>query len=123
VQGRGTPLRLPLRPPGRVVEGIAGPSDSQFSEALGRPITCVDVPFQQWAEDLRRLELPSHAMHHVANMARLHRDNRYDRLTDDVRKVTGIEAFVRDNPGLFRPSEEFAAVSETQRRPRTERRG
>ncbi len=43
--------------------------------------------------------LPPHTEQHVATMAQLHRDNRYDRTADGVDRVTGIppqsiEAFV-----------------------------
>ena len=43
--------------------------------------------------------LPPHTEQHVATMAQLHRDNRYDRIADGVERVTGIpprsiEAFV-----------------------------
>jgi hypothetical protein len=43
--------------------------------------------------------LPPHTEQHLATMARLHRDNRYDRTADGVERVTGmppqsIEAFV-----------------------------
>ena len=51
------------------------------------------------AEVLARAGLPPHTEQHVATMARLHRDNRYDRTADGVERVTGIppqsiEAFV-----------------------------
>jgi hypothetical protein len=36
--------------------------------------------------------LPPHTEQHIATMARLHRENRYDRATDDVERVTGVPA-------------------------------
>ncbi|MFC9225236.1 NAD(P)H-binding protein [Streptomyces hygroscopicus] len=71
-----------------------------FSRALGRPVTYSDVPLDQWrAEVLAEAGLPPHTEEHIATMARLHHDNRYDRVSDDVERVTGvppqsIEAFV-----------------------------
>ncbi|MDG6102143.1 NAD(P)H-binding protein [Dactylosporangium aurantiacum] len=63
---------------------------AEFSAALGRPITYVDVPLRQWLdEDLAPLGLPEHLRDHLATMARLHREGRYDRLTHDVETVTG----------------------------------
>ncbi len=72
----------------------------EFSRALGRPVSYVDVPLDRWrAEVLSKAGLPPHTEQHLATMARLHRENRYDRASDDVERVTGvpaqtIEAFV-----------------------------
>ncbi|WP_336212232.1 NmrA family NAD(P)-binding protein [Nonomuraea sp. LPB2021202275-12-8] len=72
----------------------------EFSRALGRPVSYVDVPLDRWrAEVLAKAGLPPHTEEHIATMARLHRENRYDRTSDDVERVTGvpaltIEAFV-----------------------------
>jgi uncharacterized protein YbjT (DUF2867 family) len=70
-----------------------------FSRALDRPVSYVDVPLDRWQAGLSRMGLPPHTEQHVATMARLHRDNRYDRTADGVERVTGvppqsIEAFV-----------------------------
>ena len=70
-----------------------------FARALDRPVSYVDVPFDRWRAVLSRLGLPPHAEQHVATVARLHRENRYDRIADGVERVTGIppqsiEAFV-----------------------------
>ena len=71
---------------------------ADFSAALGRSITYVDVPLRQWIdEDLVPLGLPEHLQNHLATMARLHREGRYDRLTHDVEAVTGrVPISVRD---------------------------
>ncbi|MEV1244620.1 NAD(P)H-binding protein [Nonomuraea sp. NPDC050022] len=72
----------------------------EFSRALGRPVAYVDVPLDRWrAEVLAKAGLPPHTEQHIATMARLHRENRYDRASDDVERLTGvaaqtIEAFV-----------------------------
>jgi uncharacterized protein YbjT (DUF2867 family) len=72
----------------------------EFCRALGRSVSYVDVPLDRWrAEVLAQAGLPPHTEQHVATMARLHRENRYDRATDDVERLSGvpaqtIEAFV-----------------------------
>ena len=67
--------------------------------APDRPVSYVDVPLDRWQAGLSRMGLPPHTEQHVATMAQLHRDNRYDRTADGVDRVTGIppqsiEAFV-----------------------------
>jgi NAD(P)H dehydrogenase (quinone) len=67
-------------------DGIA----AEYAAATGRDVTYTDVPLGEWADgDLAALGLPAHVGEHIATMARLHADNRYDRLTGDVRLVTG----------------------------------
>jgi NAD(P)H dehydrogenase (quinone) len=85
---------------------------AEYSEALGRPVTYVDVPFEQWREqELRPLGLPEHVHEHLSTMAKLHADNRYDRLTHDVEAILGRPAtsardFVARNAESFAPSPE-----------------
>ncbi|MEU7867217.1 NAD(P)H-binding protein [Dactylosporangium sp. NPDC049140] len=99
-------LRDPAPHIGRVYE-LTGPRSedlhvvaAEFSRALGREITYVDVPPDRWeAEVLAPSGLPPHTREHIATMARLHRENRYDRQTTDVERLTGhppmtIESFV-----------------------------
>ncbi|MET8956471.1 NAD(P)H-binding protein [Streptomyces sp. NPDC004533] len=101
-----TVLRDPDPHVGRVYE-LTGPRTvdmtemaQEFSRALGRTVSYVDVPLDRWREEiLAKLGLPPHIEQHIAIMARLHQDNRYDRTSDDVERVTGvparsIEAFV-----------------------------
>ena len=71
----------------------------EFSRALGRPVSYVDLPLDPWLAELAKLGLPPHTEQHIATMGRLHQENRYDRATDDVERLTGtpaqtIEAFV-----------------------------
>ncbi|MEV6158728.1 NAD(P)H-binding protein [Nonomuraea sp. NPDC052129] len=79
----------------------------EFSRALGRPVAYVDVPLDRWrAEVLAKAGLPPHTEQHIATMARLHRENRYDRASDDVERLTGvaaqtIEAFVAARRGFY----------------------
>ena len=60
-----------------------------FSEALGRTIRYRNVPLQAWADRLREAGVPSHIVNHLAVMADLHAQGRYDRMTDDLFKLTG----------------------------------
>jgi uncharacterized protein YbjT (DUF2867 family) len=60
-----------------------------FSEALGRPIRYRDVPLAAWSESLRQAKFPDHLVRHLSAMAELTRQGRYDRMTDNARKLTG----------------------------------
>ncbi|MFD8215097.1 NAD(P)H-binding protein [Streptomyces sp. NPDC059697] len=94
-----TVLRDPAPHVGRVYE-LTGPRTvdmtemaEEFSRALGRPVSYVDVPLDRWrSEVLAKAGLPPHTEQHIATMARLHRENRYDRASDDVERVTGVPA-------------------------------
>ncbi|MEV7991520.1 NAD(P)H-binding protein [Streptomyces sp. NPDC086077] len=94
-----TVLRDPGPHTGHVYE-LTGPRTmdmtgmaEEFSRALGRPVSYVDMPPDQWrAEVLAKVGLPPHTEEHILTMARLHRENRYDRATRDVESVTGIPA-------------------------------
>jgi NAD(P)H dehydrogenase (quinone) len=79
---------------------------AEYAEALGRPVRYADVPLDQWCDELRGRHLPGHLHDHILTMARLHADNRYDRLTHDVETITGrpatsIRDFVARNRALF----------------------
>lgn len=78
----------------------------EYAAALGRPITYRDVDPDDWRNKLIRYELPRHLIDHVTAMAQLNRANRYDRLTDDVRTLTGqsamsVREFVRAHAASF----------------------
>jgi uncharacterized protein YbjT (DUF2867 family) len=81
---------------------------AEYSQALGRKVTYVDVPFEQWRdEELRRRGLPDHVVNHFLTMAKLHADNRYDRMTHDVEAITGrpatsVREYVARHADLFR---------------------
>ena len=65
----------------------------QYSRALGKAVIAVDRPLDEWTTQvLDPMGLPPHVQQHIATMARLHRDGRYDRSTDDVARVTGVPA-------------------------------
>ena len=85
------------------IDGLA----QSYSRALQYPVTAQDMALEQWRQDvLAGAGLPPHVEQHIATMARLHRDGRYDRLTDDVERVTGqpamtVESYIAQNPQRF----------------------
>jgi uncharacterized protein YbjT (DUF2867 family) len=71
------------------IDGLA----DQYSRALGRPIVGADVPYDDWVQRaLIPAGLPAHVQQHIATMVRLHRQDRYNRRTDDVERITGAPA-------------------------------
>ena len=60
-----------------------------FSEALGRTIRYRDLPVAAWSEKLRELGVPTHLINHLSTMAKFHAQGRYDRMTDEVARLTG----------------------------------
>ena len=85
-----------------------------FSEALGRTIRYRDVPLSGWTGNLRELGVPTHLVNHLAAMADLHVQGRYDRMTDDLVKLTGqtptsMYDFVKLHAAEFTRSEAAAA--------------
>jgi uncharacterized protein YbjT (DUF2867 family) len=101
-----TVLREPGPHAGRVYE-LTGPHTvdmtemaDAFAKALGRPVSYVDVPLETWRKEvLSTIALPPHIEQHIITMCRLHQQNRYDRASGDVERLTGrpartIEEFV-----------------------------
>jgi uncharacterized protein YbjT (DUF2867 family) len=88
---------------GRVLE-LTGPRSQdmhgvarEYSEALNRKITYVDIAPEDWERDLRKAGLPGHLINHLVSMAGLNRAGRYDRTADGVERLTGRPAMsVRD---------------------------
>ncbi|MCI0572097.1 MAG: NAD(P)H-binding protein [Myxococcaceae bacterium] len=108
-------LETPAAHLGKVYE-LTGPRSldmqavaAEYSTALNRTITYVDVPLEQWRDqELRRHQLPDHLSAHLETMARLHAANRYDRVTHEVeaitgRPATGIGQSVARHAALFGP--------------------
>jgi uncharacterized protein YbjT (DUF2867 family) len=60
-----------------------------FSEALGRTIRYRNVPLPEWSERLREAAVPAHLVSHLTVMTDLNKQGRYDRMTDDLFKLTG----------------------------------
>jgi uncharacterized protein YbjT (DUF2867 family) len=84
------------------IDGLA----EQYAKALDRPITPVRLPYDEWLEHLTQAGLDPHTQQHIATMARLHRDDRYNRLTHDVEDLTGrpaqsVEEYIRQRRDLF----------------------
>jgi NAD(P)H dehydrogenase (quinone) len=92
-------------PKSQDVRGLA----AEYAEALGRPVTYVDAPFEQWRDqELRPRGLPEHVYEHLLTMAKLHAEGRYDRLTHDVeailaRPATSARDFVARHAASFAP--------------------
>jgi uncharacterized protein YbjT (DUF2867 family) len=83
---------------GRIFE-LTGPRSQdahglarEYSEALGRPITYLDIAPEAWEQELKKAGLPEHLARHLKTMAELNRAGRYDRLADGVERVTGRPA-------------------------------
>ncbi|HXO51249.1 MAG TPA: NAD(P)H-binding protein [Mycobacterium sp.] len=85
------------------MNGIA----NEYARALSKPVSYVDVPWETWDEQvLAHAGLGPYADEHLATMARLHRENRYDRKTDTVEEITGqpaesVEHFVAKRSDIF----------------------
>jgi uncharacterized protein YbjT (DUF2867 family) len=113
-----TVLRAPEPHLGQVYE-LTGPRSQdmagvarEYSRALGRRVTYVDVPYDEWADRVvSEAQFPPHVQEHLLTMARLHRENRYDRVTRTVESLTGqpaqsVESFVAAHAELFAPGAE-----------------
>jgi len=84
------------------IDGLA----EQYAKALDRPITAVRLPYDEWLEHLTQAGLDPHTQQHIATMARLHRDDRYNRLTHDVEDLTGrpaqsVQEYISQRRELF----------------------
>jgi uncharacterized protein YbjT (DUF2867 family) len=79
----------------------------QYATALNRPVKYVDMPYGKWLkEELIPVGLPQYVFDHISTMAKLHAENRYDRLTSDVQKLTGkpsmsVQEYVAAHPEIF----------------------
>ncbi len=85
------------------IDGLA----RSFSRALGQRVIGVDIPHDEWVQHtLTSAGLAAHVQQHIATMARLHRADRYNRLTNDVEMVTGrpavsVERYIAMHPQKF----------------------
>ncbi len=78
----------------------------QYAHALGRPVAAVSPGLDEWITDLDKLGLESHVRQHIATMAKLHRQDRYNRSTHDVEAITGhpaqtVRQYVEAHRDLF----------------------
>jgi NAD(P)H dehydrogenase (quinone) len=83
---------------GRIYE-LTGPRSQdmhdvarEYSDALNREITYSDIRPEDWERVLKSARLPEHLTRHLVTMAELNRAGRYDRMADDVERVTGRPA-------------------------------
>jgi uncharacterized protein YbjT (DUF2867 family) len=86
-----------------------------FSQALGRAIRYRDVPLAAWTDKLQESGVPPHVASHLSAMADLHAQGRYDRMTDDLFRLTGktptsMRDFVKLHAVEFTRPEMAAAV-------------
>jgi uncharacterized protein YbjT (DUF2867 family) len=106
-------LRDPAGRVGKVYE-LTGPEvldihglAEQYARALGRPITAEDLPSDELVQNfLEPAGIPPHVRQHIATMARLHREDRYNRASDDVERITGqpgqtVEQYVAAHHDMF----------------------
>lgn len=109
-----TVLEKPKEHIGKVYE-LTGPRSqdmnaiaSEYAKALGRPVHYVDVPYDEWVgKELNNRGLAPHLFEHIRIMSKLHAENQYDRLTQDVSELTGQPAmsvceFVTQRPEVFK---------------------
>jgi uncharacterized protein YbjT (DUF2867 family) len=105
-------LCAPLQHLGAVYE-LTGPATldvdeiaEQYTQALGRPVTAVRPSFDEFLGQLDKVGLPPHVQQHIATMARLHREDRYNRSTHDFEEITGhpaqsVRQYVERHRDLF----------------------
>jgi uncharacterized protein YbjT (DUF2867 family) len=79
---------------------------AQYAQALGRPVSAARPPYEEWQEVLGQVGLPPHVQQHIATMARLHREDRYNRSTHDFEDITGhppqsVREFLEQHRDLF----------------------
>jgi uncharacterized protein YbjT (DUF2867 family) len=70
------------------INGLA----QQYTTALGRPISAEDRDHDELRRVLASAGLPEHVQQHIATMVRLHREDRYNRATNDVERIIGRPA-------------------------------
>jgi uncharacterized protein YbjT (DUF2867 family) len=84
------------------INGLA----EQYANALGRPVSAVDMSLDDFANAIKVLGISAHITDHIITVAKLHRADRYDRHTNDVETVTGtpaesVEHYITEHRDLF----------------------
>ncbi|MEU7631078.1 NAD(P)H-binding protein [Nocardia sp. NPDC049220] len=85
------------------IEGLA----EQYTRALGHPVSGIDMPYDDFAQQIGAVPgISPHTVQHLLTMAKLHRNDRYNRLTSDVETLTGqppqsVEQYVAGHRDLF----------------------
>jgi uncharacterized protein YbjT (DUF2867 family) len=108
-----TILQHPADRLGRVYE-LTGPAvldinglAEQYARALHRPVSGTDLPYDHFAKRIGSVPgISQHTRQHILTMAKLHRADRYNRLTGDVEKVTGqppqsVEQYIAAHRDLY----------------------
>ena len=77
-----------------------------YTQALGRTVTAVQPSDDEWLHQLSEIGLPPHVQQHIATMARLHKQDRYNRATQTVEDITGhpaqtVRQYVEQHRDLF----------------------
>jgi uncharacterized protein YbjT (DUF2867 family) len=81
---------------------------SIYSDTLGKQVKYVNVPCDEWKKNvLEKSGLHDHYQNHIMEMACLLSQNRYDRSTDHVKRLTGrdpmsFQEFIRNRPNFFK---------------------
>jgi uncharacterized protein YbjT (DUF2867 family) len=83
---------------GRIYE-LTGPRSQdmygiarEFGDALNREVTYSDISPEDWERELKKQKVAEHLANHLITLGQLHRERRYDRMTDTVERVTGRPA-------------------------------
>jgi uncharacterized protein YbjT (DUF2867 family) len=106
LQDPGPHVGQALELTGPRTQDMAGIAE-EYSRALGRRVAYVDAPADEWAAGLMAdTRFSPHVQEHLITIARLHRQNRFDRMTRTVTSLTGapartVEAFVAEHAALF----------------------
>jgi uncharacterized protein YbjT (DUF2867 family) len=85
------------------IDGLA----EQYARALHRPVSGTDLPYDSFAKRIGAMPgISPHTRQHILTMAKLHRADRYNRLTGDVEKVTGqppqsVEEYIAAHRNVF----------------------
>jgi uncharacterized protein YbjT (DUF2867 family) len=85
------------------IDGLA----EQYTRALGRPVSGRDLSYDDFAAEMGAVPgISPHTVQHMLTVAKLHRDDRYNRLTGDVEKLTGqppesVEHYIAAHRDLF----------------------
>jgi uncharacterized protein YbjT (DUF2867 family) len=77
-------------PKSQSMEDIA----EEYSRGLGRKVALVNLSLDDWRDQEMgpgRMRFPLHTQEHIGAMALLHQQNRYDRHTEDFKRLTGRE--------------------------------
>lgn len=82
---------------------------AQYAAALALPVWAVHLPYARSLDELTEVGLDPYVQQQMATVARLHCDDRYNRLTTDLPDLTGhpaqsVEEYIRLHRNRFGPS-------------------